>query len=110
LPIIRNAVRVESNKKAIRLLRGWFERKAGSTSSVPLEVSSGGVIPASINAEFNSSINGSSAVDIALLYRQQCITWILLISVYCLLSEARNSDETSWRRSRNATLHISGGK
>lgn len=65
-PIMRNAVRVESNRKAIRLLRGWLDKKAGSTSSVPLEVSSGGVSPASANAEFSSSNNGSSVVVIAL--------------------------------------------
>jgi len=73
LPIMRNAVRVESNKKAIRLLRGWLDRMECSTSSVPLEVSSGGVSPASTSGEFNSTNNGSSVVDTALLSRQQFI-------------------------------------
>lgn len=37
LPIIRNAVSVESNKNAIRLGRGWTT--AASLSSVPLDTS-----------------------------------------------------------------------
>lgn len=62
-------MRVESNRKAIRLLRGWLDRMEGSTSSVPLEVSSGGVSPASTSGEFNSANSVSSVADTALLFR-----------------------------------------
>lgn len=66
-------MRVESNRKAIRLLRGWLDRMECSTSSVPLEVSSGGVSPVSTSGEFKSTNSGSSAEDTTLLFRQQFV-------------------------------------
>jgi hypothetical protein len=61
-----------------------------STSSVPLEVSSGGVNPASTSAEFSSTNNGSSVVDSVLLFRQQFTNkHTSLVDFYCSFTTAK---------------------